>query len=202
LLNDEEDSFRTVLPAGYLALARVLGVRNQGLLIKNVATSGVPGRLAVLFDGAESLEKSLDRLVGLMTNRVAERSSNLCYSCDYYLFLVAMLAAALRPQGDDAVRFWQGFCFERGHERSLPAEFNRCAVLDPAAFGGNSWRRFAIAQNFFGTARPVSSVYQSAEGSVISSNTWNEVTEFTHRYAWFDSAIGALRRGRDDMTAQ
>jgi len=201
LLNDEGDSFRTVLPAGYLVLARILGVRQQGLEIVNVAPPPTKGRFAVLFHGAESLEESLDRLIGIMQSPVAGRSDALCYAADYFLYVVLQLYAALRPQ--EEARFWHGFCFERSHPDSLPAEFNKSSMLNVAAFASNDWCRFAIAQNFYGTDRRVSSVYQGPEGGAIPGNNWETVQEHLARYRWFDNVrrqVAPSTSKTDEMT--
>jgi hypothetical protein len=178
-LNPRGDGFPTVLPAGYLLCAHLLGASEQRVKNSNVAQPSV-GRFRVVGRGEAPMPESLNRILW-----GEDEKDVYSFAVDFYLYVALMLeATAAHYEGMDSLNtdaFYK--CFYFTDKIVDKDDYRSSSALDRVLIGGKALR-FAM-QDEVGHA-DLTGVSLLRDGTSFLSGGGRQAT--ITNVAWFNDA--------------
>ena len=144
-LNPAEDGFPTVLPAGYVFAAHLLGSSEQALRIDNVAAKS-NGRFRIIGYGEAGMDASMERVIWGEGDE-----DSYAFAVDYYLYVILTLLATAKRFGStktvDKQEFYRCFFYSQGQVTGSDRKaFESSDKIKDALVGGNALV-FSLDQN-------------------------------------------------------
>jgi len=188
-LNSENDGFPTVLPAGYLLAARVMGCAVDGLSIEPAVGFRGEGRFCTLCPGSEQISKSLDNVVW------GSRHNYYSLAADLYLYIVMLIILRVKEDSKEFVEdkiLWRNFCFPINSSDAHTKTFRKAnSDLGRLVFGSDM-SRYALGD--FIPDGPLKTLLVGRSGNNIQNGEWDQVQQIQEDYEWFNRALAALTK--------